>query len=228
MSQLLLNPPFDYDLPLEFAYAGFKSYLLVNHLTERYEMKKQLKAGQYNLKDWEIEKIIDMEPSFRNRLIIRLLAYCGMRRDEISNLKIDMIDRDSGKVTVIGKRKKLRSIPCEIKLLNDLLHWAGNRKAGFLFPAKIAHGRGIVPKQINVIVAAAADRAGIKHPDKSRGKLNPHLLRHSYAHRLKKAGVSMEAISAVMGHENINTTVKTYGLLSDDDIQEEINKKVFT
>ena len=189
--------------------------------------KKQLKAGQYSLTDSEIKKITDYEPDFRNRVILRLLGYCGMRRAEICNLCVENIDAIKNRLFVTGKRGKERVIPVQRAIINDLWQQVTNRSSGPVFPSKTNNRSGIATKTINCIVSAAAKRASVVHPDKSRKNVNPHLLRHSYAHRLKKAGVSMEALSAVLGHDNINTTVKTYGILSEDDICEELKTKVF-
>lgn len=55
-------------------------------------------------------------------------------------------------------------------------------------------------------------------------KINPHLLRHTHATELIKAGWDMAYIQKRLGHADIQTTVNTYVHLTDDDLIEEYKK----
>jgi integrase len=58
------------------------------------------------------------------------------------------------------------------------------------------------PSTISEIVAAALERAGIEDPP-SRGA---HLLRHSAATAMLRAGASLDTIGAVLRHQSSETT----------------------
>lgn len=150
-----------------------------------------------------------------------------MRRAEISNLEINFIDKKNRRLYALGKGSKQRFIPLPPELFNDLCHFIKGIPQGKVFPSKIIFGAGIVPKQINVIVAQAGRRASIKNPDPNRKNINPHILRHSYARHLKDQGVKMETLRTILGHESIKTTMDTYGLQSVEDIEAEFENVKF-
>jgi integrase/recombinase XerC len=208
---------------------SIKNYLLIIKKIKRITMtksKQQLRPGQYVLKPDEIRRLIDLTPGYRDRLILRLLAYGGLRRGEISALDADMVDRKAKRLHVRGKGNKVRFVPLQPDLFNDLVHFIG-KSTGKVFPGKFRPGAGLLPQQINKIVAAAGIRAGIKNPNPSRKKLNPHILRHSYARRLKDLGLPMETIKNILGHESIKTTMDVYGQESVDDIEKKFNELIF-
>jgi site-specific recombinase XerD len=55
-------------------------------------------------------------------------------------------------------------------------------------------------------------------------KVNPHLLRHSHATELIRAGWDMAYVQKRLGHTNIQTTINTYIHLTDDDLHHEYQK----
>ena len=116
-------------------------------------------------------------------------------------------------------------MPAEVTA--DLKFYLGKKKKGHIFPARKVRGVGIHPIQINKIVAAAGRQARIKNPNPQLKNINPHSLRHSYARQLKDRGVSIEAIQNLLGHKSFKMTMDTYGLMSIDDIDKELNDKVF-
>jgi integrase/recombinase XerD len=55
-------------------------------------------------------------------------------------------------------------------------------------------------------------------------KANPHLLRHTHATELIRAGWSMTYIQNRLGHSSIQTTINTYVHLTNDDLRTEYDK----
>lgn len=184
--------------------------------------RKQLKAGQYCLKPAQIEKLINSCTDFRNRLIVKLAAYCGLRREEIAELHVENVDLPERRLWIPGKGDKRRLVPIPDEVFSELSAFLGRRKGGWVFVSRKKPLFPIDVVVINRVIGAAGASAGIKNPNKSLKNINPHCLRHSYARMLKDRGVPMEAIQAVMGHSSIRTTMDTYGLLSDAEIQESV------
>lgn len=60
-------------------------------------------------------------------------------------------------------------------------------------------------------------------------KVNPHLLRHTHATELIRAGWDMSYVQKRLGHTDIQTTINTYVHLTDEDLeksyQEYLEKK---
>lgn len=52
-------------------------------------------------------------------------------------------------------------------------------------------------------------------------KVNPHLLRHTHATELIRAGWDMAYVQKRLGHTSIQTTINSYVHLTDDDLQQE-------
>jgi site-specific recombinase XerC len=75
-----------------------------------------------------------------------------------------------------------------------------------------------------VIVAAAGEAAGLTNPNPRRSRINPHLLRHSFARHYLDAGGSLRALSYILGHSSIVTTGDVYGTPSVAFIEEEYRR----
>lgn len=202
------------------AFLDIFCYLMAMNSTKT-SQSKQLKRGQFPLTREQVDSIIDHAGSVRDRIILSLLAFCGLRRGEVSNLKVEHLDIETGRLTIIGKRKKLRIVPVPPSVLGELkIYLKGNRRQ-WMFPAKLKRGP-LVDTRINAIVANAARAAHVKNPCPDLKKVNPHSLRHSYARILKKAGVPLEAVQNVLGHKNLSTTMNIYGLMSVDDVHDAV------
>ena len=187
-------------------------------------MKRQLKAGQYCLKDKQVQKLMDKCLNIRDRLLIELMAFAGLRRGEVATLEVKDIDFKNNVLHVLGKGDKLRSIPIKPKIAQNLSFWLGNQKKGYVFQAKRKDSQysHIGPDSINDITEAAGIRANIKNPNPKLKSINPHSLRHYYARWLKSKNVRIETIAALLGHNDVKTTLNEYGNQSLNEIQEEL------
>lgn len=205
--------------------------IIVNRKGENImQVKKQLKRGQFCLSVRDMEKLCFAADSLRDRIIIKLLCRCGLRREECAGLAVGDVGHNqsgggAGMVRVVGKGGKERFVPLPGDIEQDINFYLGRRRSGPLFPGHDKK-RSISPIQINRITGGAGMAAGVKNPHPGMKGINPHLLRHSYARRLKDAGVPLEAIAAVLGHENVNTTLATYGLLSTSEITSKVLEAV--
>jgi integrase len=181
----------------------------------------QIKDSAYTLKPEQIRKLINASPHFRDRLIIKILAGTGIRREEVSLLQAAGIDWDRCLLKIIGKGQKIRMVPISEEIRNDLRLWLGKRRTGFVFPSRYLNGRGLKLARINKICEQAGNRAGIKNPNPKLKHINPHLFRHSYARIAKDRGMAFDTLQNIMGHANFITTWNLYGTKSLDDIIED-------
>ena len=181
-------------------------------------MKYQIKDSSYTLKPEHVRTLISAPPKFRDRLIIKILAGAGIRREEVSLLQAAGIDWDRSLLRIVGKGSKLRMVPVSDDIRNDLALWLGKRRTGFVFPSRIRKGAGLKLSRINAICKKAGILAGIKNPNPKMKNINPHLFRHTYARIAKDRGMSFETLQNIMGHANFITTWNLYGTKSLDDI----------
>ncbi len=195
--------------------------------------KKGHDRSQFHLTEDQIKQLIKTTEKLRDKLIIKLLAYCGLRRFEVAKIKLEDIDLEDRKIRIEGKKniERLATIFAD-SLLEDLKMYIryvlDGREKGYLFPAKsILNESGHISEtQINRIVAKAGDRAGLKNPVPELKNINPHLLRHSCARILKDRGLSLEVVQKVLGHLSYQTTMDLYGTKSISEMDEELQEKM--
>jgi integrase/recombinase XerD len=147
------------------------------------------------------QRLFALEPSPRNRAMLRLLYAGGLRRSELVGLRWrDLQARDdAGQVTVFGKGGKTRAVllpPAVWRQLGALRGAAGPDEPVFRSRA----GGPLDPSQVLRIVKAAAARAGIE------GNVSPHWLRHGHASHALDRGAPVHLVAATLGHASIATT----------------------
>jgi integrase/recombinase XerD len=195
--------------------------------------KKGHTRSQFHLTEDQIKLLVKHTDKLRDKIIIKLLAYCGLRRFELAKIKIEDVNLETQKIRIFGKKniERLATIFSD-QLIEDIKiyirHVLNNPKQGYLFPAisslnKKGH---ITPTEINRIVAKAGHTAHLKNPIPELKNINPHILRHSCARILKDRGLSLEVVQRVLGHLSYRTTMDLYGTKSISEMDEELKKKV--
>ncbi len=200
-------------------------------------LKKELKKGhsrsQFHLTEEQIKLLVKHAEKLRDKLIIKLLAYCGLRRFELAKIKIEEIDLTTNKIQIVGKKNiyRLATIFSD-QLLEDLKLYIqyvlNGAKQGYLFPAvsSLNNQGHISPTEINRIVAKAGHLAHLHNPIPDLKNINPHILRHSCARILKDRGLSLEVVQRVLGHLSFRTTMDLYGTKSIGEMDKELKDKV--
>jgi integrase/recombinase XerD len=197
------------------------------------EIKRGHSRSQFHLTEDQIKNLIKHADKLRDKLIIKLFAYCGLRRFELAKIKIEDIDFITNKITIRGKKNihRLSSI-FSSQLVEDLKIYQqyvlNNAKTGYLFPAvsSLNEKGHISNTEINRIVAKAGKKAQIHNPIPELKNVNPHILRHSCARILKDKGLSLEVVQKVLGHLSYKTTMDLYGTKSISDMDDELKEKV--
>ena len=140
----------------------------------------------------------------RDKLMINLLYYTGMRRSELINLKITDVDIAGAKVKVLGKRNKERLIPLTKDLLyiyNVYIEKRNELFSGFedyVFLTK--KGKKLYPKSVYYTVNKYLNLVT------KIDKRSPHVLRHSFATHLLNNGADINAVKELLGHANLSAT----------------------
>lgn len=139
----------------------------------------------------------------RSRAILLIMYHCGLRRSEVLGLSDECFDYENQVVRVLGKGAKVRIVPMSQTLVHAMLKYVGHRSAlapwiNRTFVTRT--GENLSRSELAVIVRSALCRYV------SREYCYPHILRHSFATACLEAGVSIENISALLGHTSIATT----------------------
>jgi len=84
-------------------------------------IKRGHSRSQFHLTEEQIRLLIKHTDKLRDKVIIKLLAYCGMRRFELAKIKIEEMDLDTAKIRILGKKniERLATIFSD-QLLEDL------------------------------------------------------------------------------------------------------------
>jgi len=144
----------------------------------------------------------------RDAAIVILMLNTGLRISEAMALRMDDIQIGERKGAVFvrkGKGAKPRSVPLNKKGRDAVREWLTVRPDvpgnDFLFVPveKNSENDGLQAHSAHRVVRRYGDKAGIAN-------LTAHQLRHTFAKNLVDAGVSLEKVAALLGHNDINTT----------------------
>jgi integrase/recombinase XerD len=139
------------------------------------------------------------------RILLMTLYATGVRRSELTHLKISDIDSQRMVVHIRGgKGRKDRDVMLSPKLLTALrTHWRfyHRKSSTWLFPSNYRKDRPIDTKTVWYACQKAAQRAGLQKC------VHPHTLRHCFATHLYEAGTDLRAIQILLGHEDLKDTL---------------------
>jgi len=155
----------------------------------------------------EVTRLINAAGNLLQRALLMTLYGTGMRRTEVSLLKISDIDSQRMMVRVErGKGGAGRDIPLSPALLETLReYWRWKKPRTYLFPSsgrKRGKEQPISDKTVWYACKEAARHAGLTK------RVSPHCLRHSFATHLLEAGTDLRTIQILLGHGDLETTAK--------------------
>ncbi len=159
-------------------------------------------------------------------LALRLQRACGLRIGELLDC-VHEIDGNGAWLKVpLGKLATERMVPLDTETLElidqitqirshgrPLPHPRYRRPAQFLFTYL---GRRLTQQGVRRELDHAADLAGLEH-------VTSHQLRHTYATALVNAGVSLQALMALLGHASAEMSLR-YGRLFDSTVRTEYER----
>jgi integrase/recombinase XerD len=156
------------------------------------------------LSEEEVSRLIESASNSYHRVILMLLYGTGLRREELSRLKLTDIDSQRMVIHVRqGKGNRDREVTLSPRLLEVLrAYWRWRKPKIYLFPShqRKRKEQPISAKTVYHAVREAARRAGIKK------RVTPHLLRHSWATHLLERGTDLKTIQVLLGHVDLEST----------------------
>src|SRR5260370_20729327 len=161
----------------------------------------------------EVARLIDAALTPYHRTLLMTLYATGVRRAELTHLKITDVDSQRMVVHIQGgKGRKDPDLMRSPKLLQQLReHWRRLRRkpSEWLFPGHRHHtnDKPISTKVVGQACRNAAQRAGLPKP------VHPHTLRHCFATHLLEQGADLRNIQRRLGHNNPEQTPTTPHIL---------------
>lgn len=141
----------------------------------------------------------------RDYSLLLFLYNSGARASEAVKLRISDIDWHASSVRFIGKGNKQRICPLWAITMEELSRITTQR--GLDQPVFLnRNGQPITRFGIHTLVERHALRAAVQVPSLSNKRVSPHVVRHTTATHLLRAGVDINTIRAWLGHVSLNTT----------------------
>ena len=152
----------------------------------------------------EIKALFDTIKNLKHRCVLMMLYSTGMRVSEIANCKIADIDSKIMRIKVVqGKGAKDRfTILSQQVLLELRAYYIIYKPTIYLFNGAKA-GEKYSIRSIQQLMQKALLNIGLA--DKN---YTVHTIRHSFATHLIDNGVDLHTVKELMGHSNLQTTMR--------------------
>ncbi|MBN8693667.1 MAG: site-specific integrase [Bacteroidetes bacterium] len=174
---------------------------------------KRPKALPNVLSKEEVKMILEAHGNIKHKAMLSLIYSCGLRRNELLNLRLKDIDSKRGLVIVRqGKGRKDRIAPLSPKVL-DLLreYFKAYKPKEWLFEGQGGKGQ-YDERSLALVLKQALIKSNINKP------VSLHWLRHSFATHLLENGTDLRYIQEILGHSSSKTT-EIYTHVSNKSIQ---------
>jgi integrase/recombinase XerD len=140
----------------------------------------------------------------RDRLLLALMAYAGLRRSELLGLEWDDVDLSRRLLRVRrAKGGRQRTIPIHPELAPLFAEYYATRvplveQAVFVG----VQGKPLNYTQLGQVFRHYVYAAGVNE----RKRVTPHTLRHVFASELLRSGANLRQIQELLGHKHLDST----------------------
>jgi integrase/recombinase XerD len=159
----------------------------------------------------EVEKLLRAPDAgtaagLRDRAMIELLYATGLRVTELVSLRVEDLHLDLGYVLCRGKGSRERIVPMGTEARMRVSEYLASGRP------EILRGRSSPSLFVQNRASAMTRQCFWMHLKRYalqsgvRGKLSPHVLRHSFATHLLENGADLRAVQKMLGHADISTT----------------------
>ena len=162
------------------------------------------------------------------RVAVTVLRHTGLRIGELLDLELGSVydygPAGSWLKVPLGKLATERMVPLDATALTALDQWTRQRGPSRALPHPrtgavtdflfTSHGRRLGSTRIRNGLIAAGTAAGLRGADGADLIVTPHQLRHIWATERANAGMSLQALMALLGHATAQMTVRYATLAS--------------
>lgn len=138
----------------------------------------------------------------RDRLIVLLLVYSGVRITEFASMQADDIDWAHGSIVIKhGKGDVARRVSPAPEIMGRLHSYLGLLPTGYIWRS-LREKQPMKAHQIRKVIYRITERAGLEH-------VHPHRFRSTFACEfLDQFDGDIHALKGAMGHKDISTTAR--------------------
>ena len=198
-------------------WAGLEGYFPDNRLPHVPKpVREQASAPKWldRLEQHALCRIVEKGRNPRDIAMVKLLLNTGLRVSELCALtwKDLKISPKKGRLSVNhGKGSKRREIPLNKDARKVLLELGYETKKGDSERVFIGQRGAMTPRGIESTLRKYVKQTNLE-------EVSPHQLRHTFCKNLIDAGVSLEKVATLAGHDNLETT-RRYCTPSDHDLE---------
>lgn len=151
---------------------------------------------------------------YRDILMLTLLAGTGLRIGELCALNIGDLDLEKGSFSVTGKGYRKRVVYFDLPMIRNALENYLNvyGEAGEKAPLFNALKDG---RRLSIRGAQHIFKGYVKTV-KFHKNVTPHTMRHTFATLSIESGANIKAVSQLLGHSQVGTTLNMYTHLSTE------------
>lgn len=173
-------------------------------------------------------RAVERRPLARDRAIGRLLFYSGIRVSELVALDVPDVPISARKGAVrvrAGKGELARHIPLTDPTVRtavtewktDRAHWRGADTAALLLNQR---GGRLSARAVDQLLDDIAVEAGLVD-EHGTPTVSAHILRHTFATNLLRAGVDIVIVAELLSHARLDTT-RRYTLPTNADLEDAV------
>jgi len=147
----------------------------------------------------------------RDRAMLAVMIGCGLRREEVAQLRLQDVQQRDGRwciVDIRGKHGRVRSVP--------MPSWAKVAIDAWTATAEISEGalfRGV--NKGDSLTGDSLTSQGVWRCVEKYSDVAPHDLRRTYAKLAHKGGAKLDQIQLSLGHASLTTTERYLGVHQD-------------
>lgn len=150
----------------------------------------------------EVQRLLASTTNIKHRCLLLVAYSTGLRLNEVLSLRVSDLDLDRMTITIhtTVRGRCSRSVPLSPKLAEAFKgYFEEFNPLQWLFEGE-RRGQPYSERSAQMAVRLAADRAQLPQ------SVSMQLLRNSYARHQLEAGIAVDALQDLMGHQSIRTT----------------------
>jgi integrase/recombinase XerD len=187
----------------------------------------RVKVPKRSLLPLSVDEVARFWSSFRSArdlAIVGLMLLQGLRSAEVLGLNEDDLLLSEAQLRVRGKGNKLRFLPLAPETVQLLDHYRRLERpqvgttALFVSLKGPARGTRMTLPGLRSLFRYHRQRTGVQ-------LANPHRFRHTFASDMVRAGISLPALMQLMGHADIQTTLR-YVQITPQDVYQQYARAV--
>ena len=191
---------------------GFFKFLKKNSLvaTSPFELVTAPKAASYLpevLSPEDVELLLNFKPEnvleVRDLALIELMYSSGLRVSEVAGIDLIDFEEEMSFLRILGKGAKVRIVPVGRFAIAAVENWINEREkfSNPDIPALFINLKGtrLTVRSMQMRLARISTKQGLP-------RVNPHMLRHSFATHMLESSGDLRTIQELLGHSSLSTT----------------------